>query len=56
MSDAQKSDSSVPPAAKPEDLPVRENHDDVKGGWISVSKTPSPGGPIPIPYPNLPKP
>jgi hypothetical protein len=37
------------------DLPTTDGSeaDKVKGGWSP--KAPSPGGPIPIPYPNLPK-
>lgn len=42
-----KKTKPLPPQPKLKDLPVRDTAPDPKGG-----KTRTPGGPVPIPYPN----
>jgi hypothetical protein len=58
MSDEKR---TSPDASEPEHIeelpppdPTPETDADVKGGWLPPMKTPSPVGPIPIPYPILP--
>ena len=58
MSDEKTPSTTAPEAASDaiQDLPQppSEADSDIKGG-LDITKTPSPGGPIPIPYPNLSK-
>jgi hypothetical protein len=44
----ERAEQDAPEEERPEDIEVSETEaDEVRGG-----KTPSPGGPVPIPYPN----
>jgi hypothetical protein len=53
---SEKPQEQAPQITDLPEQPDVQDAESVKGGFISVTKTPSPSGPIPIPYPVVTKP